>query len=429
MKQKNVLTNEQNNFKNFYQNNPQFSKLLIANAVSRFGDSIDMIAFAWLIYTITNSASWSAVIVGVNQFVSVIFQPFVGSIVESRNKKRVMVYADIMRFAAIFIFFIVNRAGMENPILFVCFTASVSLIETFRIPAGISVLPCLLKEKDYDKGISANNAISKGLELIGMLLAGTIIMAVGALRAILLDGITFLISALLITTIQYDNRSIPQQDKAANYMQMTIDGMKFLWKQKALLLICIICGLINASVIPFDSLQAAYINLYFEEKVQVLSAISIALSFGMLFGASVYQKVTRIHSNSSILGAGGIIIGLYYIAAFLITKINGNNIWNGIVLRICLIIMASFIVGIALAFMNNYVQIYFIKEVKQEFLSRISSISTTITTALSPITAFAVSILAAVLETSVIFLLCGFLTSIGFLVLSCELKRISHLEK
>lgn len=112
MKQKNVLTTKQNNFKNFYQNNPQFSKLLIANAVSRFGDSIDMIAFAWLIYTITNSASGSAVIVGVNQFVSVMFQPFVGSIVESRNKKRVMVYADIMRFAAIFIFFIVNRAGM-----------------------------------------------------------------------------------------------------------------------------------------------------------------------------------------------------------------------------------------------------------------------------------------------------------------------------
>lgn len=429
MKQKNVLTNEQNNFKNFYQNNPQFSKLLIANAISRFGDSIDMIAFAWLIYAITNSASWSAVIVGVNQFVSVIFQPFVGSIVESRNKKRVMVYADIMRFAAIFIFFIVNRAGMENPILFVCFTAVVSLIETFRIPAGISVLPCLLNEEDYNKGISANNAISKGLELIGMLVAGTIIMAVGALGAILLDGITFLISALLITTIQYGNSSIPQQDKAANYMQMTIDGMKFLWKQKALLLICIICGLINASVIPFDSLQAAYINLYFEEKVQVLSAISIALSLGMLFGAAVYQKFTRVHSNSSILGAGGIIIGFYYIAAFLITKINGDNIWNGIVLRICLITMASFIVGIALAFMNNYVQIYFIKEVKQEFLSRISSISTTITTALSPITAFAISILAAVLETSVIFLLCGFLTAIGFFVLSCGLKRISHLEK
>lgn len=84
-----------------------------------------------------------------------------------------------------------------------------------------------------------------------------------------------------------------------------------------------------------------------------------------------------------------------------------------------------FIVGVALAFMNNYVQIYFIKEVKQEFLSRISSISTTITTALSPITAFAVGILAAVLEPSAIFLLCGFLSAIGFLLLSCALKRVS----
>jgi len=58
---------------NFYRNNSQFVKLMFANALGRFGDSIDMVAFSWLTYQITNSVAWSAVVVGVNQLVSVFY--------------------------------------------------------------------------------------------------------------------------------------------------------------------------------------------------------------------------------------------------------------------------------------------------------------------------------------------------------------------
>ena len=37
----------------------EYSKLLISNLVNRFGDSLDVIAFTWLIYHITQSASIS----------------------------------------------------------------------------------------------------------------------------------------------------------------------------------------------------------------------------------------------------------------------------------------------------------------------------------------------------------------------------------
>lgn len=37
--------------------NKQYLKLIFANMISRFGDSIDMLTFAWLIYELTGSAS------------------------------------------------------------------------------------------------------------------------------------------------------------------------------------------------------------------------------------------------------------------------------------------------------------------------------------------------------------------------------------
>ena len=76
----------------FYRKNNSFFKLMFANSISRFGDSIDMVAFAWLTYQITNSETWSAIVVGVNQLVTILCQPIVGSIVENINKKNENTY-------------------------------------------------------------------------------------------------------------------------------------------------------------------------------------------------------------------------------------------------------------------------------------------------------------------------------------------------
>lgn len=46
-----------------------------------------MIAFTWLVYELTGSASWSAVMLGVNMIPNVIVQPFAGAVVERMEKK------------------------------------------------------------------------------------------------------------------------------------------------------------------------------------------------------------------------------------------------------------------------------------------------------------------------------------------------------
>ena len=53
----------------------EYLKVIIANLISRFGDSLDAIAFTWLVYAITGSASWSASIFAMNQLPSILVQP------------------------------------------------------------------------------------------------------------------------------------------------------------------------------------------------------------------------------------------------------------------------------------------------------------------------------------------------------------------
>ena len=72
-------------------------KMIVAALINRFGDSIDAIASTWIVYELTGSAVWSAVIFGVNKVPSVFVTPLAGAWVEGRNKKAIMIITDLIR--------------------------------------------------------------------------------------------------------------------------------------------------------------------------------------------------------------------------------------------------------------------------------------------------------------------------------------------
>ena len=69
----------------------EYLKLIMASLISRFGDSVDSLAFTWLVYQVTGSAAWSAIVFAVNQLPEILIQPFAGAMVEGMNKKRLMI--------------------------------------------------------------------------------------------------------------------------------------------------------------------------------------------------------------------------------------------------------------------------------------------------------------------------------------------------
>ena len=74
----------------------QYIQLLLADTINRFGDSIDVIAYSWIMYEITGSASLMALVVGLNFVPTVFLTPFAGAFVDRISKKRVMALADLL---------------------------------------------------------------------------------------------------------------------------------------------------------------------------------------------------------------------------------------------------------------------------------------------------------------------------------------------
>lgn len=159
---------------------PQFLKLLFANVINRFGDSLDAIAYTWIMYEVTGSEAMMALIMGLNYVPTVLLQPIAGAQVDRMRKKRLMAATDVIRFGIVALFASLYAAGSLTPLAIAMLTLCTSTVEAFRIPAGSAFMPMLLEQEHYTVGKAANYSLSQASQLIGLMLAGGMVGWIGS---------------------------------------------------------------------------------------------------------------------------------------------------------------------------------------------------------------------------------------------------------
>ncbi len=110
----------------------QYIKLLVADLISRFGDSLDAIAYSWLMYEVTGSESLMAVIIGLNYIPTVLLQPFAGTLVDRINKRFIMVVTDVLRFVIVALLVVLYINGALTSLIIGILTLCTSTIEYIR---------------------------------------------------------------------------------------------------------------------------------------------------------------------------------------------------------------------------------------------------------------------------------------------------------
>ena len=395
--------------------NHNYVYLLISNIINRCGDSLDTILFTWLVYLLTNSAGWSAIIFGINQATSVIIQPFIGPLVENMNKKKVLVLSDIARVLLVLYILYVYTQNMLSPLILVFMTISISLIEAFHMPAGVAVIQHVLPNEHYDKGVSVNVSCTKIAVLVGTGLSGIVISSFGIGISLAIDALIFLISALLIVKIEFS----VQEEKKTNriigreYLISLRDGFSYVFDHKKLLKLCFLCILINSAVVPFDALLAPIAREMFNGDAKIVSLLSVSVTIGTILGSLTFAKMKEEKKNNTLVTFCGIVLGVYYVFIAFVSKYIANPITQKL-----LLLIGSIIIGAALGLMITYVQVKFVKEVTKEYIGRVSAIRFSLIYACAPVVSFVISIIykVTVVDTSSLFVGFGIVIIILFLL-------------
>ncbi len=381
----------------------EYMKTIIADIINRFGDSIDSVAITWLVYQVTQSAAWSAIIFGVNRIPSVFLQPFAGALIEGRNKKKIMVLTDIIRGLCVGLVATSIIFGFVNEWLLLLTTIIISSAEAFRGPASTALLPKMLDKKYYEFGISLSRSTSSATELIGLGVAGAVIAMTSVATAIYIDMATFFLSALILFTLRVKEEAFMKAKiNAKEYMETLKEGFIYV-KETPFLRYFIVLGVfLNAVLVPINSLIAPLASEILHSGEYMISVLGIGLSVGMLIGATAYPYLSRRMSKRMIISIGGYSIALFYFSFILVGRFVTSSLWTAIIVG-----FVSLLVGLAISLLSSFCGVEFMKCVEEKYLARTSAIFNAGAVAAMPIVAFLISAIAGFASTAALFLIAG----------------------
>ncbi|WP_229106715.1 MFS transporter [Paenibacillus sp. 1001270B_150601_E10] len=388
----------------------QYVKLMAANVINRFGDSLDMIAFSLMVYSITGSAAWVALVFGFNALPTILLQPFAGAIVEGLNKKYTMVICDLGRGLVVSVTALLLILDLLSPWSLLLLTFLNSSFEALRIPAGIGIIPKILKKDYYAHGMSLNSTIGRVVEIVGLAAAGGIIGLFGIGTAIFIDALTFLASALIISFIR-----IPAEKRKAiemntkSYFHTLSEGFAYLKNAKIIFAICLLAGIINLSLLPVNSMQAPFITGTLGLPSIGLSVQGIASTAGIGIGTILFPFIQKRITNRILFIVGGIMIGICYLLWVLLAY-HHELLW----LTYTCLALSSFLFGFFASFIMSVINISFMQHIEEAYISRVGAIFNAIASSMTPLGSLLVAGLSLFLTVNQLFIYTGIFTIILF---------------
>ena len=233
--------------------NRNFRFLWFGQIVSLLGDWFNLIASASLIALLTQSGVAVGGLFVVRMLAPFLVSPFAGVAADRYNRKHLLIFTDIARAITVLGFLFIREAS-QIWLLYVL-TAIQLAISGFFFPGRNAILPNLVSKKQ----LGAANALSAStwsvMLAFGAALGGLAAGQFGVYPAFVIDGISFLLSGVLIAQISYQHESgLESADKSVKAaVKQYLDGLRYLWGHKDNLAIALHKGAFGLTVGGADS--------------------------------------------------------------------------------------------------------------------------------------------------------------------------------
>lgn len=172
----------------------EFRSMWFAEILSIFGDQLARVALSVLVYGQTRSALLSGLAYAMTFVPSLLGGMVLTGLADRFPRRTVMVGTDVARFALVGL-----AAVPQLPLgVMVALVACLSLLNPPFKAAQLALLPQVLTGERFPVGLALRNITSQSAQLAGFAGGGALMVAVDPHVALLVDALTFLLSALLV---------------------------------------------------------------------------------------------------------------------------------------------------------------------------------------------------------------------------------------
>lgn len=272
----------------------------IAESVSGIGDWITMLAiFSLLVFRGGGGVNQSSGVFLCGLIPTLIFSPMAGSLCDKFDRKKLMILSQIASGVIV--------SGLiftDNLVLIYLLLALQAISMSIMTPARQSSVPALVKPEELTVANAFLQQLSSLVKIFSPMLAGLILTLVSPHTAIILDVISFAISAFLLTRLQSlpptgAKKTSAQKVKAEFFFKNWIVG-KFqknsflnVLKNSASLQLLFISAFLSVFVIVgFDVLAAVFFRDYLHENEGFYGLAIGLVGIGSLI-STVFLMVTK----------------------------------------------------------------------------------------------------------------------------------------
>lgn len=172
---------------------------------------------------------------------------------------------------------------------------------------------------------------------------------------------------------------------------------------------CIFGCEINALVVPFNSLQAPYVDQVLHKGSEAISIMSVSIMSAMAIGMIFIPKLKDKLGGGKLFIAGGIIVGITYCLLSVIGKLDDGFIYAAL----C---MDTVVMGFGVILLNFPLQVSMLKRVPDEYLGRVASLFNGMALCAVPIASCVIGILTDLLSVGTLYMIFGLAVAVMFLL-------------
>ncbi len=255
--------------------NRNYRYLWWGNVVSLLGDWFNLIASATIITEISNSGVAISYLFLARFLPLFVFSPLAGVIADRYDRKKILVFTDVLRAFTVLGFLAVAATGYIW-LLYLLTVIQFALSALFT-PARTALLANVVAEKDLVTANALDSFTWSTMLAVGALLGGVVASLFGANAAFVLDAGTYLLSALLIMRVVLPKRERVGSVHGKSGWFDFAEGFKYLWQRPYLLGIALakaggslVWGAINVLEIQYADEIYALARLPFAPKFEVV---------------------------------------------------------------------------------------------------------------------------------------------------------------
>jgi MFS transporter, DHA3 family, macrolide efflux protein len=303
--------------------NPIFLKLFFANLTSHMGSVIGLTAFMfYLLDRFSDQPMYASITEMMYSLPTLAVFFLVGVLADRMDRQKIAYHCDTVSAVLTVVLFAAIYIGWLPLIFAVLFLRSG--VQKFFFPAEQAILQGVLSKDDYSTAAGLNQMVTSLFMLLGNAIAIFVYWNAGIYGALIVDFITFVLSAILIKrcVIPEDVR-LPNGQHTWKDLNISLvmkdfkSGLEYILNNKLLLSLIsgfIVFGIVNGgfSVIPIFILKYKLAPETYEEYSIILG---VAFGSGVLIGSIVSSMLTQKFRFHQLIVTGLVISGTFIIAA------------------------------------------------------------------------------------------------------------------